>query len=487
MTVAAAYLRVSKSDDTDDESLTLETQRRRIKALCEARGWMYGPEYIDEGVSATKGRGGNTDWARLLGDVGKGKFDVIVARDLDRLLRTLQDLVKLIDLGAKVATVDGEIDLTTADGEFRATMLAAVARFEIRRKSERAIGANETRRRKGLPVTRVKILGYDEDGVTQIDDEAEAVKKAFVDYLAGVTLAQVCRDLNAKGFTSSRGVPWGNANIRSLLTNARYKGVITKWEPDPDRRKISGPLTEETYRGTWEPIVSADVFDAVQAKLRDPSRRRNWGTEPRHLMSGLLLCGACGDGTHMYHSTFYPKARMKKSGEVTKADPVRIYKCLKGNHLSRKAQPIDDLVERIVLRRLQEPDAANMFTLGDDGLPREELRVERVGLQTRYEALAGLVADGVLPADQVRQEAPRLIGRINEIDALLSPGPQSVGQVLVEADDIHATWASLDMQHKRVVIRKILTLTVLPGRRSKKVEHLPRQVDDPDIKIEMLM
>lgn len=82
----------------------------------------------------------------MLSHVGSGKFDVIVARDLDRLLRTLQDLVKLIDLGAKVATVDGEINLTTADGEFRATMLAAVARFEIRRKSERAIGANETRR-----------------------------------------------------------------------------------------------------------------------------------------------------------------------------------------------------------------------------------------------------------------------------------------------------------------------------------------------------
>lgn len=56
MTVAAAYLRVSKAAETDDESLTLETQRRRIKALCEARGWLYGPEYIDEGVSATKRR-----------------------------------------------------------------------------------------------------------------------------------------------------------------------------------------------------------------------------------------------------------------------------------------------------------------------------------------------------------------------------------------------------------------------------------------------
>lgn len=191
MVIAAAYLRVSKSDNTDnDESFTVETQRRRIRALCEARGWTYGPEHIDEGISATKARGTGTQWQEMLSHVGTGKFDVVVARDLDRLLRTLQDLVKLIDLGVKVATVDGEIDLTTADGEFRATMLAAVARFEIRRKSERAIGANETRRKLGIPISRGRILGYDEDGVTQIDDEAAAVKRAFEDYLAGVKITE---------------------------------------------------------------------------------------------------------------------------------------------------------------------------------------------------------------------------------------------------------------------------------------------------------
>ena len=91
MTIAAVYLRVSKSDEQDDESLTIETQRRRIAALCEARGWTYGPEYLDEGVSATKSRGTSTRWSEMLSHVGTGRFDVIVARDLDRLLRTLQD------------------------------------------------------------------------------------------------------------------------------------------------------------------------------------------------------------------------------------------------------------------------------------------------------------------------------------------------------------------------------------------------------------
>lgn len=472
---------MSKADDEEDESLTLETQRRRIKALCEARGWVYGPEYLDDGVSASKRRGEKTEWARMLGDVGTGKFDVIVARDLDRLLRTLQDLVKLIDLGARVATVDGEIDLTTADGEFRATMLAAVARFEIRRKSERAIGANETRRKRGQPVLRTKILGYAADGVTLVPKEAAAVKKAFEDYLAGVRITQVARELNEAGFSSSRGTSWSNANIRSLLENARYKAKITKWEADPERRKVSGALTDEVYDGDWEAIVSADVFDAVQQKLRDPSRRRHWGTEPRHLMSGLLRCSKCGDGTRLFSSWFYPPKRVRKNGEVVKQPRVRIYKCLAKNHLSRKAEPIDEAVGALVVARLQRDDAKDLFLKGDDGeLDREQLRVERVAAVKLHEGLAALAADGTLSLDSVRKEAGRLMARINEIDGLLAPAPDSIVQQMVESVDVAKAWEEMDVARRRLVVEQLVEVTLLPAIRKKGVAA------GPDLSIEWL-
>lgn len=72
----------------------------------------------------------------MLSRIGKD-FDIIVAVDLDRLVRSTKDLNVLVDLGAKVVTVDGEIDLAAAEGEFRATMIAGIARFETRRASER--------------------------------------------------------------------------------------------------------------------------------------------------------------------------------------------------------------------------------------------------------------------------------------------------------------------------------------------------------------
>lgn len=469
MTVAAVYLRVSKSDDTDDETLTLATQRRRIAALCEARGWEYGPEYKDEGVSATKARDGKTEWARMLADVGTGRFDVIVARDLDRLLRTLQDLVKLIDLGAKVATVDGEIDLTSADGEFRATMLAAVARFEIRRKSERAIGANETRRRKGVPIMRGRILGYDEDGVTQIDDEADAVKKAFEDFLAGVKITHIARELTRLGFTTTRGREWSNENIRSLLSNARYKGVLTKWEPDPEKRKLSKKSPQE-YPGAFEAIVSPDVFDAVQTKLHAPNRRRSWGTEARYLLTGLALCGRCDDGKTKVYTSYYQRAPgALKSGEWREYEPKRLYACIAHKHLSRNAGPVDEFVEDALLARLMEDDARDLFATPENrGIDRDALRIERVSKQDLLDGLAALYAEKVLDGDGVREQSARLRGRLNEIDGLLAPAPSNPGLQVVEAPDVAEAWRALDLPRRRLILAEVMTVTLLPSKRGAK-------------------
>lgn len=437
--------------------MTLATQRRRIAALCEARGWVYGPEYIDDGVSATKERGPTTEWSRMLSDAGTGRYDVVIARDLDRLLRTLQDLVKLIDLGVRVATVDGEIDLTTADGEFRATMLAAVARFEIRRKSERAVGANETRRRTGRPIIRARILGYDDDGVTQIGDEAKAVRKAFEDFVEGKRITHVARDLKKAGFTTSRNQGWSNQNIRHLLRNPKYKGVITKWGSD------------EEYPGSFDPIVPVDLWEAAQLRLDDPARKRVWGAEPQHLLSGIALCGKCHDGETKVYTSYYQRPPYTgKDGVESTFGPVRLYACLAHKHLSRQAVDVEDFVERVIVARLSKPDARAALAPRETDVDVTELRIERTALQTRFDGLAALAADGVLPLDQVREQSARLRARMGEIDALLVPSPLSPVSRVIEADDIGTAWAALAVAQRREIVKSLVKVTILPSRRGAK-------------------
>jgi DNA invertase Pin-like site-specific DNA recombinase len=123
----------------------IDRQLIRSRALAAQRGWTIAGEYVDNDTSATKARGPNSAWAHMLSDASAGTFTHVIAVDLDRLLRSQRDLLTVLDSGLKVVTVDGELDLSTADGEFRASIMASVARFEVRRKTERARRAGDHR------------------------------------------------------------------------------------------------------------------------------------------------------------------------------------------------------------------------------------------------------------------------------------------------------------------------------------------------------
>ena len=95
----AAYVRASK--DRKGDRWTLETQVKRIKALAVAREWKIVEVYDDNAVSATKKRGKGTGWARMLKDAEAGRFSMVVAVDMDRLLRSTKELNTLIDMGLR--------------------------------------------------------------------------------------------------------------------------------------------------------------------------------------------------------------------------------------------------------------------------------------------------------------------------------------------------------------------------------------------------
>ncbi|WP_308471706.1 recombinase family protein [Pseudoclavibacter sp. RFBG4] len=230
---AAIYVRQSL-----DVQEGVDRQLERCSSLISARGWTEAARYADNDTSATKARGPGTGWARMLADAETDTFDVVVAVDMDRLLRSVNDLFTLTKAGVRVLTVDGEIDLTSADGEFRALMLAAIAQFETRRKGERQRRANAYRAAQGRPAGGRRPFGFEADGMTVRDDEASAICAGYRAILAGDSLRQVARDWNAQGFhtgqprqarTGRAGEPssWIGSTVGAVLRNARYKGEAT--------------------------------------------------------------------------------------------------------------------------------------------------------------------------------------------------------------------------------------------------------------------
>ena len=92
----ALYCRVS----TDGQ--TTENQRRELRAAVERNGWTIAVEYIDHGISGAKGRKDRPQFDALLRAVARKEFDVVAAWSVDRLGRSLQDLVGFLsDLQSK--------------------------------------------------------------------------------------------------------------------------------------------------------------------------------------------------------------------------------------------------------------------------------------------------------------------------------------------------------------------------------------------------
>ena len=114
---AALYLRVS----TDQQ--TTENQRIALTEVAEQRGWIVVEEYEDAGISGSKGREQRPGLDKLLKDASRGKFDVVMAWAVDRLGRSLQDLIGTLE-GLKAAKVDlflhqQAVDTTTPAGRAR--------------------------------------------------------------------------------------------------------------------------------------------------------------------------------------------------------------------------------------------------------------------------------------------------------------------------------------------------------------------------------
>ena len=101
----AAYVRASM--DRKGDRWTVDTQLRKIRALAEAKDWNVVEVYEDNAVSATKKRRAGTRWAEMLDDARAGRFSMVVAVDMDRLLRSTKDLNTLIDLGLRVGEGSG--------------------------------------------------------------------------------------------------------------------------------------------------------------------------------------------------------------------------------------------------------------------------------------------------------------------------------------------------------------------------------------------
>ena len=124
----ALYVRVS----TDQQ--TVENQTRELRQLAERRGWQVVEVYSDAGISGAKGRDSRPGLDSMLKDASRRRFDVIMAWAIDRLGRSLSDLLHIIQhleaCGVDLYLDQQSIDTTTPMGKLVFQVTGAFAEFE---------------------------------------------------------------------------------------------------------------------------------------------------------------------------------------------------------------------------------------------------------------------------------------------------------------------------------------------------------------------
>ena len=129
--ISAIYARVSTTGHGQDVGLQLDD----LNALVEDREWVLADSYIDDGVSGAKESRPELD--RLLDDARAGRFQVLVVWKLDRLSRSLRDLLHIMDLiterKAGFRSLTESIDTTVPAGRMLMQMLGSFADYAVHR------------------------------------------------------------------------------------------------------------------------------------------------------------------------------------------------------------------------------------------------------------------------------------------------------------------------------------------------------------------
>jgi DNA invertase Pin-like site-specific DNA recombinase len=154
---AAIYARVSTRNGHQDP----EVQLMVLRQVAERAGWQVVEEYVDHGISGAKGRDKRPALDRLLKDAARRRFDIIMAWSVDRLGRSLQDLVGFLgDVHAQGIDLylDRQgVDTTTPGGKALFQMMGVFAEFEREIIRERVCAGLEKARANGRRLGRPKV------------------------------------------------------------------------------------------------------------------------------------------------------------------------------------------------------------------------------------------------------------------------------------------------------------------------------------------
>jgi DNA invertase Pin-like site-specific DNA recombinase len=168
----AGYMRVS----TDHQNN--ENQRMRLEEYCNRRGWDLIDIYEDEESGSKRNRPGLD---KMLKDARSYNFDKVLAVKVDRIARSLSDLLeisgKLGDSAVSLSFTDQDLDISSSQGRLMFQILGAFAEYEREIIIERTKAGQKRARKQGKKIGRPKLNGMTKIKIIRLSQEGESIRR----------------------------------------------------------------------------------------------------------------------------------------------------------------------------------------------------------------------------------------------------------------------------------------------------------------------
>ena len=415
--IAGLYIRVS-TEDQAREGFSLPEQEKRLRAMCEYKGYEIYKLYKDAGISA---KTGNTRPAfeELLQDIRDKKCNTIVVLKLDRLTRSVFDLEGIMNFleenNAYLDCANEEINTTNSSGKMVARLLTTVSQNEIERTSERTKFGLFGAIKEGHIPARAP-LGYKHIDKKLVPDPLtkDIVIRIYNLYFEGKSYYNIATIFNEEQVLGKTN--WKDTGILRIISNEVYKGDY-----------VHGKRTNHPtlYKDVVEPIVSKEMWDNCQVQKK--KNQKNYMRTQTYIFLQKLKCPKCG--------------RILAGGASHKIKSDKwyfYYRC--GNCKSNiHEDKIEDKIKVLLADILEYDNVVNEFFLpvlkSKIDNPKEQLEKELKSLNNKRDRIRKAYIDELFTEEEFKQESKLIENQIEMVNSKLLENSQA-GQLNFTTEDI---------------------------------------------------
>ena len=365
---AALYCRLSRDDNMDTESNSIQNQKKLLQKVAREKGYTDTLFFVDDGITGTTMK--RPGFQKMLTAIEAGYISAVFVKDLSRLGRNYIEVGKLTEeffpqYDVRLVAVSDGVDSDEGDNEFT-PFRNIMNEWYAKDISKKRKIVNKMKGNAGIPLSQPP-YGYiknpDDPRFWVVDSKAADVVRRIYDMaLEGYGLAEIANALGRDGIVNptyywrSKGVnrsgskstleptKWGHTTVKKILTLQEYCGDVINFKSYSKsykmKRRIQNPEENRAiFLNVHEPIIDRVTWEKVQSLQKGTRRKKPTVTQEPSVFFGRLKCPECGGNLNFHFNQ--------------KNHDIKFFSCQNHNSGLRKCSATHyirlDFLEQVVL------------------------------------------------------------------------------------------------------------------------------------------